>query len=127
MSFGDVEQMFRDFLEEDTEQTVETEIPGDRPDVFTHVWRSGGSASNRVVERPILTITAWDTSSTRAHDRLQECRDAVMRRYGRMPLVRRVEEISGPYWDPDPDTKLPRYSMLIRPTVRARRAPMTTP
>ncbi|MDR6691344.1 hypothetical protein J2X55_002256 [Microbacterium sp. 1154] len=127
MSFGDVEQMFRDFLDEDTQQTVKTAVPSDRPDVFTHVWRSGGSASNRVVERPILTITAWDTSATRAHDRLQECRDAVMNRYGRMPLVRRVEEITGPYWDPDPDTNLPRYSMLIRPTVRAARAPVTTP
>lgn len=119
--------MMRDFLAEDTGQDVQTQIPGDRPDVFTHLWRSGGSAANRVVERPIITITAWDVSATAAHDRLQECREALLNRAGSMPLVRRVDEITGPYWDPDPDSNAPRYSMNVRPTVRATRNPTTSP
>lgn len=127
MSFPDVEQMLRDFLAADTGQKVETEIPGTRPAVFTHLWRSGGGALSRVLEKPIITITAWDVSATAAHDRLQECRDALLNRSGGMPLVRRVEEITGPYWDPDPDSNLPRYSMNVRPTVRAQRAPRSSP
>jgi hypothetical protein len=38
-----------------------------------------------------------------------------------MPLVRAVEEVTGPYFDPDPGTGVDRYSMSVQLSVRAKR------
>lgn len=123
MKFPDVEQMFRDVLTAETESTVVIEIPTPRPAVFVRVWRSGGAALNRVVERPIITVESWAADFTTAHDQLQECRTVLLNAGPLLPLVRRMEEVSGPYRDPDPDSNSPRYSMTLRPTVRAQRPP----
>ena len=127
MSFPDVEQMLRGFLADETTHTVVIEIPGSRPAVFIRVWRSGGAAVNRVLERPVITVESWAGDFTTAHDNLQECRDLLLNSGDRLPLVRRMEEISGPYRDPDPDSNTPRYSMTVRPSVRAARTAPATP
>lgn len=125
MKFPDVEQMFRDFLLGQISGAVEIEIPATRPGEFVRVWRSGGGALNRVLERPIITVESWAGDFTTAHDRLQEARGALLNAGAALPLVRRIEEVSGPYRDPDPDSNTPRYSMTLRPTVRAHRTPAT--
>ena len=40
--------------------------------------------------------------------------------YTAMPLVRGVDETSGPYFDPDPDTNIDRYSFTHQLSVRAK-------
>lgn len=125
MNFPDVEQMFRDFLLDQMSGAVVIEIQNPRPGEFLRVWRSGGGALNRVLERPIITVESWADDFTTAHDRLQEARTVLLNAGPALPLVRRMEEVSGPYRDPDPDSNTPRYSMSLRPTVRSHRTPAT--
>lgn len=120
MSFVDAETMVREFLSARIEASISTKIPNPRPPQFVRAWRTGGAAMNRVLERAQITIQAWDDSDdVAASDLIAECRTHILNGYTGMPLVRGVEEISGPYWDPDPTSGVPRYSFTVSLMVRA--------
>lgn len=121
MSLPDVESMAVTFLRDKTGGKVGTLVPNPRPVEFVRVWRSGGSAVNRVLDAAHLTVTAWAASTTAASDLARACRDAFLADYTSMPLVRGVEEVGGPYYSPDPDTGSPRYTFTVRLMVRAHR------
>jgi len=122
MRFPDVEAMLRQFLlPVVSPRPVVITIPAERPAAFVRIWRNGGAADNQVVDRPLISVEAWAPTSAEASDLLRKCRSALLAESLRMPLVRRVDEISGPYWSPDPDTEIPRYRLTVQLTVRAAR------
>lgn len=120
MKFVDVEAMLADFFRANTSHTVYTLIPSTRPAEFVRVWRTGGGASNRILDEPVVTVQGWAPNKGRAADLTGECRDLLMHGFSGMPLVRSVESV-GFYYDPDPDTGVARYSASFRLRVRAQR------
>lgn len=123
MSFPDIEAMIRQFLLPiASPHKVVVTVPDQRPATFVRIFRNGGAASNRVVDRPQVTVEAWASDSVAASELLERCRTALLNDLSRLPLVRGVDEITGPYWTPDPDSETPRYRLTVQITVRARRA-----
>lgn len=121
MKFPDVESLMIQFLRPVVGVPVHTRVPRARPEKFVLLWRNGGPAANRVVDRPMVTMEAWAKDSVEASALLETCRNALHNDTLRAPLVRRVTEITGPYSIPDPDTETPRYRMSVQLTVRAAR------
>lgn len=119
--FVDVEAMVIAFLRDRVTVPVSTRIPNPRPTSFVRAWRNGGSATNRVLEAPQITIDAYGLSTVDASDLANACRHALLHEYTSMPLVRGVTESVGPYSVPDTGAGVERYrfSMILR--VRAAR------
>lgn len=117
--FPDAEAMVVGFLRARMAAPVSTKVPNPRPSRFVRAWRTGGAALNRVVDQPQVTVTCSAPSSVTASDDARAARHALMNESSGMPLVRRVEDVSGVYYDPDPDTSEDRYSFTVRLTVRA--------
>lgn len=109
------------FLEPRVDAPVVTTVPGDRPARFVRVWRNGGPAVNRVLERALVTVEGWSLDSVDASALTGACRDALLHDYTGMPLVRGVSEVTGPYSIPDPESGTPRYRFTMQLNVRARR------
>ncbi len=119
MRFPDSEAMLVQFLAMKVHPLhVGTKVPRSRPAEFVRVWRTGGAAPNRVLDQPTLTIQAWGPN---AFEIVRVCREAVLNDYSLMPLVRGVEELTGPYFDPDPGSNEDRYSCNFQLRVRAKR------
>lgn len=121
MTFPDVEAMVIDFLNTRIVPPVSGKVPTPRPVKFVRAWRTGGAAVNRILERPTITIQGWAEDDAEAAALTRECREFLLNQYTLMPLVRGVEEVTGPYFDPDPDTGIDRYSCSIQLSVRAAR------
>lgn len=119
--FVDVEAVVVGFLRDATGLQIHTKVPKTRPARFTRAWRTGGPAINRVLERAQITVTCEADAATQAEADARACRNAFHNRYLRMPLVRGVGEVSGTYFDPDPDTGRDRYTFTVELTVRAHR------
>lgn len=118
--FVDVETIVRDFLGDRVDVPVRTRVPKPRPKRFIRAWRTGGAAVNRILDRPLITVQVWDEEDdARASALANECRDYLLGASTGMNLVRRVEEVSGVYYDPDPDTGIHRYSFTHQLSVRA--------
>ncbi|WP_336642054.1 hypothetical protein [Microbacterium sp. USHLN272] len=103
------------------ESPVATKVPNPRPSRFTRAWRTGGAASSRVLDQPIITVTCTAADSVTASDDAKRARHAFLNDYTAMPLVRGVEEVTGLYYDPDPDTNEDRYTFAVRLRIRAGR------
>ena len=116
-----IDAMLLDFFGSRLSVPVHMKVPQDRPASFVRVWRTGGGALNRAVDQPLVTVQGWAQSDLAAHDLAAECRDLLLNEASGMPLVRSVEVVSGPYLDPDPDSRQPRYTVTARLTVRGRR------
>lgn len=112
-SFPDIEARQVALLKTVTEEHVGTEVPADRPAAFVRVWVTGGSALQRVFERPTVTVTAEAQTSTAAAALANTCRDKFLEVYGA------AGELTRPYFDPDPDTNNPRYTFVFRTRNRA--------
>lgn len=117
----DVEAMVGAFLRSRMVPPVSTKVPNPRPARFIRAWRTGGAASNRVLEDAQITVTCAAPNSVQASDDARAARTFLLNDYTAMPLVRGVEEVTGPYFDPDPDTGGDRYSLTVRLRVRAAR------
>jgi hypothetical protein len=112
-TFADVEATHVSWLTPIAALDVVTEVPVDRPAEFVRCWVTGGSAQQRVLDRPTMTVQSWAATSTAASGIATRCRDAFLARYGA------AAEITRPYFDPDPDTGLPRYTFSFRVRNRA--------
>lgn len=122
MSFPDTEAMGRTFLLPVVSPVkVVTLVPADRPTSFVRVFRTGGAAENRVLERAQLTVQGWAADTVSARDLTSACREAFLHDYRLMPLVRGVTETGGLYFNPDPDTGIPRYQFTVELMVRSAR------
>jgi hypothetical protein len=122
MTFLDIEAMVRTFLVPvAAPRRVVTKVPAARPEEFVRAWRTGGAAANRILDRPIVTVQGWAGDSITALQLTSSCRDAFLNDARLMPLVRRVEEVTGLYYDPDPESGVDRYSFSVQLSVRAPR------
>lgn len=119
--FRDPETMVGAFLRSRLVPPVSTKVPNPRPARFIRAWVTGGSSINRVVERVHVTVTCAADNTVTASDDARAARYALLNEYTAMPLVRGVEDISRPYYDPDPDTGGDRYSFTVRMTIRGAR------
>lgn len=119
IDFPDAEAMVGAFLRFRVTPPVSTKVPNPRPKRFVRAWRTGGSALNRIVDQPQITVTCTAATSVTASDDARAARFALLNESSSMPLVRGVEDVSGVYYDPDPDTNEDRYSFTVRLTVRA--------
>ena len=118
----DVEGMCVAFAKTKTTAVVATKVPASRPPVYARVFRTGGAAVNRVLDRPQITVTVGAKSGSVAAEReASKLRRAFLNDYTQMPLVRGVQEVSGLYYDPDPDSGEDRYSFTIQMSVRGKR------
>lgn len=101
--------------------TVAVKVPNPRPSPLVRVWRTGGPATNRVLDEAQITVQAWATTTLAAADLAGTCRDLLLAAANRdaIPLLRRAEDVSGTYYDPDPDVTDARYTATLRLAVRA--------
>lgn len=120
----DAELMLRTWLTAKVTARVETIVPNPLPAEFVRVWRTGGPSSSRVVDNPQVTVQAWSSSKAGAAALIGQVRSLFHAAATRteLPLVRRVVEMGGPYYDPDPTTGAERYSLSVSMRVRATRA-----
>lgn len=100
---------------------VATKVPSTRPASFVRVYRTGGSAVNRILEEAQITVDAWAATEVAAFELASSCREALLNDASRMPLVRGATETGGLYFSPDPDTNTPRYRFTVALRVRAGR------
>ena len=122
MRLVDVEGMVRAFLMPAVAPSkVHTAVPSTRPEKFVRIFRTGGAAENRVLERAQVTVQAWAEDTVSASGLAIDCRMHLLENYTLMPLVRSVTETGGLYFNPDPDTGIPRYQFTVELRVRAAR------
>lgn len=122
MRFPDVEALVVAFLKPVVNPVkVATAVPKSRPASFVRVYRTGGSALNRVLEEAQITVDVWATDAITASELAQDCRWALLNESTPMPLVRGVNEVGGLHFTPDPDTNTPRYRFTVGLMVRAGR------
>ena len=81
MRFPDVEAMVLTFLRGRVESPMATTVPSPRPDPFVRLWRNGGPAVNRVLERAQVTVEAWSADSVTASEIASACREALLNEY----------------------------------------------
>lgn len=105
---------------------VSTKVKNPRPAKYVQVI-DGGGPGDRVRVQGILTVTCGADSVNGENGDLIAKREARLLHHAflndssEMKLVRGVESVSSPYFDPDPDTNGDRYSFTIRWVVRAAR------
>ncbi len=121
MKFPDSEATVGTFLRARVSVPVVSKVPATRPTKFVRVWRTGGAALNRVLDRPIITVQAWAPDDGQASELANACRQLLFNDYTVMPLVRGVEEVTGLYFDPDPATGVDRYTFSVQLQARAAR------
>ena len=118
----DVEGMCIVFAKTKTTAVVSTKVPAMRPALYARIYRTGGAAVNRVLDRPQVTVTVGAKAGSVAAEReASKLRKAFLNDYTQMPLVRGVQEVTGLYYDPDPDTGEDRYSFTFQMSVRGKR------
>ena len=116
----DAEAMAIEFLATRLDVPVSTKVRNPRPSEFVRVVRTGGTAGNRILDFPRLTVTAEADTSIRAAELAQMARTALLNDYTAMPLVRGASESGGLYYNPDPDTNRDRYTFTVTLNVRAK-------
>lgn len=121
MTFPDIDAMVLAFLGAHVDVPVRVSVPADRPASFIVARRNGGAALNRVIDQPTVTVDAWAASSAEAAALAGIAREAFFHSYTDMPLVSGVEELTGPYSTPDPESGSARFRFSIQMTVRAAR------
>lgn len=123
--FQDAEVLVVDFfrLVVGPDVRVGTFVPNPRPAWFVRSWRTGGAAENRALDVPLITTEVWGSENEATPDISQEAsrlRDALFGRSSLIPPARRIEEVTGLHWDPDPVSGAPRYSFTSRLWLRAK-------
>ena len=119
VEFVDAEAMVGAFLSARMTVPVSTKVPNPRPPRFARAWRTGGHTVNRVLEVVQITVTCSAADTITASADARRARSLFLNEYTAMPLVRGIEDISGPYFDPDPDDGSDRYTFTARLRVRA--------
>jgi hypothetical protein len=100
---------------------VATKVPSTRPASCVRVYRTGGSAVNRILEEAQITVDAWAATEVEAFELASDCREALLNKASQMPLVRGASEVGGLHFNPDPGTNTPRYRFTVGLMVRAGR------
>lgn len=122
MKLPEVTNLVASYLRAELSVAAQGKAPATVPATFVHVMRTGGVLVNRIVDRAQVTLTCWAPDVAAAERLAADVALALTSASGSVDLVRGVGEVSGPYFDPDPVSGRPRYSMTVPVTVRATRA-----
>lgn len=89
-------------------------VPFDRPQTFVTVDAAGGGGSDTTLT-PLVTVDVWDETRGGAAEKAYTIARAAVdqSRRGEIGGIGRVDVNASPYWAPDPDTRQPRYRMLL--------------
>ena len=101
--------------------SVATKVPTTMPDSMVRVSLTGGTRENIVTDRPQLTVECWAGSTVTASSLARSCHGLMHSAAGFTVgdvWVRRVEDVGGVQFFPDPDTAKPRYQFTVRWHVR---------
>jgi hypothetical protein len=106
---------------------VASSVPATRPQYMVKVTLTGGSTRGQVSHDAQVTVECWAAKadgtgdSVKASELARLCHGLT----GSLPgafvgpvWFRRVQQVSGPVFFPDPDTSLPRYQFTSRLDVR---------
>jgi hypothetical protein len=100
---------------------VATEVPSTLPAKFLRVLSLGGPPrTDRVIDRPIVSVEAWADTALNAWDvmaKADAAMDALDR--GASTTIRGCRALSRPYRNDDPTTGRPRYLARYQLTMRA--------
>ena len=88
------------------------DVPGDRPDKFLTVERTGGSEGPGI-RRPSIAVQVWGPSKYEASALADEVAELLWSRAVEIPQIRSCTINSGPYSFPDPESYQPRYQIYI--------------
>lgn len=91
-------------------------VRADAPDEFVTVERDGG-ADRDLVDHALMSVQCWAASDERAEALANEVRLAL--RHGDPPAgIHGVRTSAGPYPFYDPDTRRPRYQLVLDVSCR---------
>ena len=100
---------------------VATEVPNPRPTRLVKVTRTGGPAVYPATDTPTITVQCWDDDTVDASGLCRLTRALLWA----LPAdathgadIRKVVEVGGPAFFPDPATDLPRYQFSVQLNVR---------
>jgi len=122
MLHPDATTLVVEFLSDRLDDPVSSLVPRDRSvgSRLVTVTRTGGPALNRVVDKPMLLIHAWGSSTVDASELAQSARQILLDELARdHPLVRSVSEVAGLYYSPDPESEQDRFGFSVSLTTRA--------
>ena len=92
---------------------VYSEEPNPRPEQFVLVQRIGGARRTIVSDEARIVTDGWAGTDVDAHDLTAAARTRILSMRGEQVdgvQIYRVEDLSGPARNPDPDSGNPRYS-----------------
>lgn len=112
--FPDAEALLIDVLAEFIDAPVGAIVPPnlDPGDEHVAVIRAGGVSRDLVVDDPTIVFEARAGGRTAAQALIQQVRAHVHALVGSTldgVAVYRVRDVGGPAWQPDPDTRAPRF------------------
>lgn len=122
VTFGDIEEALRVYLNGELDVSAYVSIPPERPDSFVSIVRNGGTKRDLITDSATVSFDAWGQVPSEAHDLAQEVRAAVHALPGQtigQMTVYRVQEFGGPANLPDPVSNQPRYTLTLSIDVRA--------
>lgn len=94
--------------------SVTTDVPNNpRPEEFIQIIRTGGPRMNIVADNPQITIDCWALNEERAYEIASYARALIEALEGssyQNVAFYRMNEFSGPFSNPDPDSNIPRYT-----------------
>lgn len=121
IDFPDVEAVVATRLLELMDVPVHTSVPSSRPPRFIVVGRYGGARTSLVADSARIVTEGWGIDDADAAELCRIARSNILAMRGQLigdVQVYRVEDLSGPARDPDPDSGAPRYSTSQSVAVR---------
>lgn len=88
------------------------QVPDPRPDAFLTVERTGGIATIGI-DNPTVAVSAWAETAYEASQLALKVRDAMLMDAVEIPQIRHVDVGSGPYSDPDSESRMQRYQTVF--------------
>jgi hypothetical protein len=116
-----IDRLLNTLPDEGFDVGVYSSVPNPRPASFVVVERLGGPRQNIVADNAHLAVDCWNSNDRDAHDLAQMCRALIHAMQGvsfEGGDVGRIDELSGPYRNPDPDSAQDRYSFQVTVAVR---------
>lgn len=96
---------------------VSVQVPDVMPEKMVQVTLTGGTRENMITDRPQLTVECSAGSTIEASDLARLCHGLMLSAAGTSVgglWVRKVEEVGGIQFLPDPDTNQPKYLFTVR-------------
>lgn len=121
VEFPDVTTLVVDHLAGVIDEPVYSDTPNPRPDVFVVVRRVGGPRRTLVSDGAQMMCEVWAADDVRAVELAAVVRAHVLSLDGEVVdgvQFYRADELSGPQWNPDPDSGSPRYTFQSTLAVR---------